>query len=246
MNLMNKIKGKTAQILARFFEIVFDVLLFISQMVIGMARGFFGLAGLIVLLGPFAILLIFNPAFLGIVILFALIVYLGNKLIIQLKYLKYMFTEYFYDRADFYLKNKKARYEKFSDYGNKYWQMEAERKRKEQRQKEEEAERIFKESFFGQWENYNSGGYSNYNQYGSDTFNSYSGGFKTQYEDSCNLLGVAYTASKDQIRSAYRQKAKQYHPDINKDEGATEMFQKVNDANTFLTDENIERYRNLN
>ncbi len=251
MNLIDKIKGKTSYALAKFFEVLFDILLWVSQLAIAIAKGFFGLAGLILFLGPFALLFLFNPGFIIFLLLFAVIVFLGSKLVIQLKYLRYVFTEYFYDRADFYLKGKKVSYDSFAGYQNRYWQMEAERKREEQRRKQEEAERMFRDSFFGQWEEFTGGGYSqgNYssgNQYGSSMFDGYSGGFKKQYEDSCDLLGVPYSANKNDIRTAYRQKAKQYHPDINKDEGATEMFQKINDANTFLSDENINKYKSIN
>ena len=40
--------------------------------------------------------------------------------------------------------------------------------------------------------------------------------------------------------------AKKYHPDINKEPGSKEMFQKVNNAYEFLSDDNIERYRKMN
>ena len=54
-----------------------------------------------------------------------------------------------------------------------------------------------------------------------------------------DVLGVSKTASQDEIKSAYRKKAKQYHPDLNKDnpEEAAEKFKEVNEAYSVLSDE---------
>ena len=59
------------------------------------------------------------------------------------------------------------------------------------------------------------------------------------------MLGINYAADKYEIKLAYRKKAKEYHPDINKAANATEMFQKINDAYEFLNEDNIERYKKL-
>ncbi|MEK9164143.1 MAG: molecular chaperone DnaJ [Chloroflexota bacterium] len=50
-------------------------------------------------------------------------------------------------------------------------------------------------------------------------------------------LGVQRDASKDDIKSAYRRMAKQYHPDINKDNGAEEKFKEVSEAYSVLSDD---------
>lgn len=55
---------------------------------------------------------------------------------------------------------------------------------------------------------------------------------KNYYE----ILGVSKDASADEIKSAYRKMAKQYHPDINKEEGAAEKFKEVNEAYEVLSD----------
>ena len=44
--------------------------------------------------------------------------------------------------------------------------------------------------------------------------------------------------------SAYRKLAKKYHPDLNKEPGAKEKFQEINDAYEFLSEENIKKYKN--
>ena len=61
-----------------------------------------------------------------------------------------------------------------------------------------------------------------------------------------NLLGLPMDADIYQVKLAYRKKAKEYHPDINRAENATETFQKINDAYEFLSEGNIERYKKLN
>jgi molecular chaperone DnaJ len=59
---------------------------------------------------------------------------------------------------------------------------------------------------------------------------------KKNYYD---VLGVARTATQDEIKSAYRKLAKQYHPDFNPgDAAAAEKFKEINEANEVLSDEN--------
>ncbi len=51
-----------------------------------------------------------------------------------------------------------------------------------------------------------------------------------------DILGVGKDASPEEIKSAYRKLAKQYHPDVNKDPGASEKFKEVNEAYECLSD----------
>jgi len=48
--------------------------------------------------------------------------------------------------------------------------------------------------------------------------------------DPYNVLGVSIYADKDEIKKAYRNLAKKYHPDINKSKDAAEQFRKVQTA----------------
>lgn len=248
MKGINKILGKILEFIGKLIDGFFNVVIIAVEIMVRIAKSAFGIFGLLLFLGPFAFLIFFQPVVFLLIISLALISFLGNKGIIYLKYLRYMTTEYIFDRADRLMYDRQVRYDSFMEYGNRYWQMEAERKQREARKRQEEAERRFRESFFGQWENFEQGQWQG--QYTGGQGTGYGPvnqglGFKQEYEKSCDLLGVVYSATKEDIRSAYRRKAKEYHPDINKDENATEMFQKINDANTFLSDENIQKYKNL-
>lgn len=56
---------------------------------------------------------------------------------------------------------------------------------------------------------------------------------KNYYE----ILGVSKTATDEEIKSAYRKKVKQYHPDLHPDDkDAAEKFKDINEANEVLSD----------
>ena len=50
-------------------------------------------------------------------------------------------------------------------------------------------------------------------------------------------LGVGKNASAEEIKSAYRKLAKQYHPDINKEPQAQNKFKEINEAYEVLGDQ---------
>ena len=53
-----------------------------------------------------------------------------------------------------------------------------------------------------------------------------------------DILGVSKNATQDEIKSAYRKMAKQYHPDFHpNDAAAAEKFKQINEANAVLSDE---------
>jgi len=57
-------------------------------------------------------------------------------------------------------------------------------------------------------------------------------------DDYYKILGISETATLEEIKKAYRNLAKKYHPDKNKDLGAEEKFKKINDAYITLSDSN--------
>lgn len=58
----------------------------------------------------------------------------------------------------------------------------------------------------------------------------------SQKRDYYEVLGVSRTANPEEIKRSFRQLARQYHPDVNKEEGAEEHFKEVNEAYEVLSD----------
>ncbi len=56
-------------------------------------------------------------------------------------------------------------------------------------------------------------------------------------KDYYEVLGVSKTASKDEIKKAYRKLAMKFHPDKNKDAGAEGKFKEISEAYAVLSDE---------
>jgi molecular chaperone DnaJ len=56
--------------------------------------------------------------------------------------------------------------------------------------------------------------------------------------DYYEVLGVGKSAGADDMKSAFRRLARQYHPDVSKEEDAEERFKEINEAYAVLSDEN--------
>ena len=56
-------------------------------------------------------------------------------------------------------------------------------------------------------------------------------------QDYYSVLGIDKTADKQAIKSAYRQKARKFHPDVNKEPGAEDTFKSISNAYEVLSDD---------
>jgi curved DNA-binding protein CbpA len=65
---------------------------------------------------------------------------------------------------------------------------------------------------------------------------------KTQQKDYYALLGIQPDATTAQIKSAYRKKAKEYHPDVNNSSDAAEKFREITEAYDTLIDPDRRRH----
>lgn len=254
MNILNKIAGKILYGIARLISIIFDAVIIVVETIVmiisSIARGFvvlLGMGGCLFLLlfaGPFGIALLLNPAVLLTVAFFIIAPILGTKFISYLKYIRYIITEYLFDRASYLIDGKSYEFESFDGYSKKYKRMQEEKRRKRQEQNRARQQREWEERF-RQWNAYQNSQRNNWGYGNQQTYANPTNEFKTKYEKSCDLLEVGYDADAYQIKLAYRKKAKQYHPDINKSPNATEKFQQINEAYEFLSDGNVERYKSI-
>src|SRR5215831_2488895 len=55
--------------------------------------------------------------------------------------------------------------------------------------------------------------------------------------DYYDVLGISRAASAEEIKRAYRNLARKYHPDVNKQPGAEAKFKEINEAYEVLSDE---------
>src|SRR3569623_3540608 len=51
-----------------------------------------------------------------------------------------------------------------------------------------------------------------------------------EYKDYYKILGVARTATQDEVKRAYRKLARKYHPDVSKEADAEAKFKEVGEA----------------
>src|SRR4051812_5108103 len=59
----------------------------------------------------------------------------------------------------------------------------------------------------------------------------------TTNRDYYEVLGISRAASPEEIKQAFRKLARQYHPDVSKEDNAEEQFKEINEAYSVLSDQ---------
>lgn len=261
MSVIKKITGKILFAATKAITVIMHSLIQLIETIVllvrSISKGFIALISMggcllfLFLVGPLGIGILMNPVALLTLLFFLLFPILGNILVSYLNYLKYIVTGYLFNLANYLMDGINYKYKSFGQYKAAYKKAEEERKSREQRRYYEQ-QREWEERL-RQWHQQNSqrsqGGYGAYGGQGSYAYgNSYVNPaveFKNKYEKSCKILGVSYDVDKYKIKLAYRRKAKEYHPDLNKALDATSRFQEITNAYEFLNDDNIQRYKSL-
>ncbi len=259
MVFIERVAGKIVYGVARTLEISMEVLIqLLATLVVltkNIGRGcatFISMGGclfVIFMVGPFGMAILTSPWGFFTIAFLILFPILGARFAVYLKYLKYITTEYLYNLANYLQDGANYQYKPFQEYKIAYQKAEKERMRREQesyneqqRQWEErmkQQRQQWEQSFWGRQGDYYGGQWN----FGSNYINP-NLEFKNKYENSCEVLGVPYDADRDQVRMAYRKKAKEYHPDLNKAPTAAQMFNEITNAYEFLSEENIQKYKN--
>lgn len=241
---MNNIYSKILKILSKISGSTFDILIISSSFFLEIGKVFRNLIifPIIILLlilfsvFPFLLILLFTRMgiFLMIMLSIALILPLFSRKILNLsiKY-KYVLVNYFKEKSKD-IKNGNKHTKKVSYYSNEYDKKIEEEILRRQREQQKQYEEFFR--------NFSYGTYNNSQNYNNMYINN---DFKQNYEKNCDILGVSYMANIDEIKSRFRKLAKKYHPDINKDLDSIEKFKKIKEAYEFLSEENINRYKNF-
>jgi DnaJ-domain-containing protein 1 len=259
MNIIKKIISKILRATAKALTVVIDGLIHLVETMVLYIGGFFKGCLVLASMGGCLFFLLFvnlsirilmKPVPLSIIFFLLTFLLFGGKIVSYLKYVKYITVEYLNNTANYLLDKKQYQYKAFSEYKSAFKKAEEERIREEQNRYYEQ-QRAWEEQFRKNWyqQNYqgSQGSYSGYGGQGSydNGYVNPTSEFKYQYEKSCDTLGVSYDADKDEIKKAYRKKAKEYHPDLSKLPDATKIFQEINSAYEFLNDDNRQRYKSM-
>lgn len=258
---MKKIFGKFLIGLSKVLDKVFGFLIAGMSIIVSVLSGFSTLLILfaiaLLFIGWFAIpvffiLVVANPIAWLAIFLFFVVPFLGKKFISFLRYSNYTVCEYLTNYGNYMVGNGQA-YKSFREFSDSYenkMQEEARRAREERQRMEQEAwEARFREfnEYFRQSQGFDYGNYQNYNQNTGYNFSDPYSDFVKKFEDSCRELEIEnFNVDFYEIKLQYRKLAKKYHPDLNPNEDTTSKIQSINAAFEFLTEDNINRYKQIN
>lgn len=256
MKMIKKILGKILIGITSLISIVIDGLIQLTENIVVYTGKFLKGCLAVASMGGCLFFLLFanigfriltNSIGFTVIALMFLFLIFGGRMVSGLKYRRYIITEFLRNTANHLMDEEKYTYKTFHSYKEAYRRAEEERIREEQRryyEQQRQWEERFKQQWYQQYHQSGQGAYGNYGgqgAYGQGSMNP-NLDFKNKFERSCDILGVPYDADRQQIKTAYRKKAKEYHPDLSKLPDATKRFQELNTAHEFLSDENLQRY----
>lgn len=263
--------GKVFEGLLTLFIFIFQLISDMTDVVIRVLVSVLAQACAFLFILPILFIpLLSSPIFL-LIMAIALIPLIVRPILYILKKYKYALTNYFYDKSEALIAGRQHS-KSVGEYARDY-DLQQQRKAREARQ--EQWETIFGDMFgrrsktgqgggqsssqggqygtnfsgydwrdFGNFQQggYSQGGYEGYQrrQAASNSFT-----FKQDYEKNAQILEVPFTASYNDIKRAYRKMAKKYHPDINKQAGASAKFAQITDAYNFFSEEKVDQYKRM-
>ena len=263
MRMIKKFVGRLIFGFAKVLSHTLDGLIYAIETGVLLAKSFLkgcavlismgGCLFILLMIGPLGTILLRNPIALPLLFLIMIFPVIGAISIVYLKYIKYITTKYLFHLAEHLMDSEKVQYRSFGEFKEDFRRAEEERIRREQerrRQQQRQWEERFRQwhqqsgGWQGTYQRGYSGGYGSQGGFGPTGGNPYEE-FKKKYRESCEILGVSEEADQYRIKLAYRKKAKEFHPDVNKDPQATQKFQKINEAYEFLNEDNIQRYQRM-
>ena len=259
MNLINKTLGKILYIIAKAIDAVFNGTIRLLETFIMIIKGIS--SGLFLLLSmggclffflfaiPLGIRILTDPYALAVIFFFLFFPIIGGKFLTQLKKQKFLVSSYLFNLSNHLISPGEYTYKTFSTYKQTFEQAEEDYRKEQERryyEEQQQKQRAWNEQFH-QWQSggaggsryyyqTGSGGQWHHQQGGSQSFGHSPTNYQQKYKESLQLLEVSEKADQNQLKTAYRKKAKKYHPDINKDPNATRKFQEINDAYKFLSE----------
>ncbi len=259
MKIINKSLGKILYIITKVLEGIFDITIRLLETVIllttGVSKGLFlilsmgGCLFFIIFAIPLGIRILTDRYALGIILFLLFFPILGGKFLNRLKKQKFLFTSFLFNLSNHLIAPGEYSYKSFGAYKQSYEQAEENYRKEQERryyEQQQQKQRAWNEQF-NQWQSHGAGGSRYQYQRGSGsqwsrqggsnhTFGGAQGNYQQKYKASLDLLEVSEGVDDKQLKTAYRRKAKKYHPDINKDPNATQKFQEINDAYNFLSE----------